>query len=174
MAEKYALAMLISGGQTGVDRAALDFAISSGIAHGGWCPRGRRAEDGVIPRQYCLIEADAPVYQQRTRLNVRDSQATLIFCDSRRRSRGTALTIKCAAGMHKPFMVVDIDNYNHEEILKWLWLVQPKILNVAGPRAGESGRAAAVAESVLAAVICADKELAVGWPPKKPVTPDLF
>lgn len=174
MADKYSLAMLISGGQTGVDRAALDFAISCGIAHGGWCPRGRRAEDGVIPLRYCLIEADAPLYQLRTRLNVRDSQATLIFCDSGRRSRGTALTIKCAVGMRKPFMVVDIDNCSDNEILKWLWLVRPQVLNVAGPRAGESGRAAAVAGAVLAAVICADKESKIEWPPRKPVTHDLF
>lgn len=75
--------MLISGGQTGVDRAALNFAIESGIQHAGWCPLGRRAEDGVIPDCYHLIEADTPLYQQRTRLNVRDSQATLIIRDEK-------------------------------------------------------------------------------------------
>jgi hypothetical protein len=174
MSDRYALAMLISGGQTGVDRAALDFAIANGIEHGGWCPRGRRAEDGVIPKQYCLIEADTPLYQQRTRLNVRDSQATLIFCDLKRRSRGTALTIKCAATMQKPYLVVDIDSYDCRKILKWLRRVQPQILNVAGPRAGESSRASLAVETVLSSVICADDETVIDWPPKKPVTPDLF
>ena len=174
MTDKYALAMIISGGQTGVDRAALDFAIANGLAHGGWCPRGRRAEDGEIPQKYCLVEADTPLYQQRTRLNVRDSQATLIFCDLKRRSRGTSLTIKCAESMQKPYLVVDIDSYDCRKILKWLRRVRPQILNVAGPRAGESGRASLVVESVLAAVICADEETVIDWPPKKPATPDLF
>jgi len=174
MADKYALAILISGGQTGVDRAALDFAIRNGIKHGGWCPRGRRAEDGVIPQQYCLIEADTPLYQQRTRLNVRDSQATLIFCDLKRRSRGTALTIKCAESMCKPYMVVDIEHCNGRKILKWLQRVRPQILNVAGPRAGESSRASLVVDTVLSSLICADSETNIDWPPKKPVTPNLF
>ncbi len=174
MTEKYALAMLISGGQTGVDRAALDFAMRSGLPHGGWCPLGRRAEDGAIPRQYCLIEADTPLYQQRTRLNVRDAHATLIFCDHTRRSRGTALTIKCAVKLQKPFLVIDIDNYDCRDILKWLWLVRPQVLNVAGPRAGESDRASTVVGAVLGAVICASSDTVVSWPPKKPETPDLF
>ena len=174
MADKYALAMIISGGQTGVDRVALDFAMRNGIVHGGWCPRGRRAEDGEIPQKYCLIEADTQLYQQRTRLNVRDAQATLIFYDSTRRSRGTALTIKCAEGMQKPYLAVDIDNYDCRKILKWLRRVRPQILNVAGPRAGESDRASAVADEVLTNLICADSETVICWPPKRPATPDLF
>ena len=174
MADKYALAMLISGGQTGVDRAALDFAMRSGITHGGWCPRGRRAEDGVIPQKYCMVEADTPLYQQRTRLNVRDSQATLIFCDFKRRSRGTALTMKCAERLRRPFLVVNIAKYDANEILAWLRLMHPQVLNVAGPRAGESNPAAIVAAEVLAEVICADSETSIDWPPKKPVTPSLF
>ena len=70
---------IVSGGQTGADRAALDWAIERGIPHGGWCPRGRRAEDGRIDRRYALRETPAHDYQQRTRWNVRDSDGTLIF-----------------------------------------------------------------------------------------------
>jgi ADP-ribose pyrophosphatase YjhB (NUDIX family) len=172
--KKYALAMLISGGQTGVDRIALDFAMQAGIAHAGWCPLGRRAEDGEIPKKYCLREASTPLYQQRTRLNVRDSQATLIFSDQRRQSRGTALTVKYAVQLAKPFIVVDVDNVDRLAVLKWLRRVKPQILNVAGPRAGESSRAVEVALQLLLEIICADTEKAVCWPPPKPTTPDLF
>src|SRR5687768_1765349 len=70
---------IISGGQTGADRAALDFAIAHGLGHGGWCPRGRRAEDGPIPDRYRLRETAEADYAVRTRENVMDSDATLIF-----------------------------------------------------------------------------------------------
>ena|SRR2546425_12464089 len=64
---------IVAGGQTGVDRAALDWAIAQGVRHGGWCPKGRRAEDGTIPRRYRLKEARSPAYHVRTRWNVRES-----------------------------------------------------------------------------------------------------
>ena len=70
---------IISGGQTGVDRAALDVALDAGLPCGGWCPRGRRAEDGPIVAQYPLMETDSPDYQMRTRRNVEDADATLIL-----------------------------------------------------------------------------------------------
>jgi len=76
--------------------------------------------------------------------------------------------------MQKPYLVVDIDSYDCRKILKWLRRVRPQILNVAGPRAGESGRASLVVDTVLSAVICSDSATAIDWPPKKPVTPDLF
>ncbi len=100
--------MLISGGQTGVDRAALDFALQSGIPCSGWCPAGRRAEDGVIPAEYLLIEAGSALYQHRTRLNVRDSDATMIITGDCR-SRGTSLTLDCCHKLKKPFLIVSID-----------------------------------------------------------------
>jgi hypothetical protein len=68
---------LVSGGQTGVDRAALDVALKLGIPCGGWCPRGRQAEDGVIPARYPLAETPSEGYSERTRWNVRDADATL-------------------------------------------------------------------------------------------------
>jgi len=166
--------MLISGGQTGVDRAALDFAMRAGIAHSGWCPLGRKAEDGVIPSRYLLREASTPLYQQRTQLNVRDSQATLIIKDDARRSRGTALTIRCAEKLHRPLMIVDITKYDCDEIKKWLAGVQPQILNVAGPRGSESPAVAAAVSAILAMVLCADHAKVVRWPPVKPFTRSLF
>jgi len=74
------LRKIISGGQTGVDRAALDAAMNLGIEIGGWCPRGRTALDGVIPAKYPLIETHGKSYQTRTKWNVRDSDGTLILC----------------------------------------------------------------------------------------------
>src|SRR6266571_9073801 len=70
---------IVSGGQTGVDRAALDVALELGIPCGGWCPRGRRAEDGIIPERYPLIETPTTAYPQRTERNVRDSDGTLVL-----------------------------------------------------------------------------------------------
>ena len=73
------IAKLISGGQTGVDRAALDAALAAGLPIGGWCPKGRLAEDGVIPLRYPLQETPSQQYAQRTRWNVRDADGTLIL-----------------------------------------------------------------------------------------------
>jgi hypothetical protein len=70
---------IVSGGQTGADRAALDWAIFHDLPHGGWCPKGRKAEDGVIPDQYQLTETSSASYPQRTQWNVRDSDGTVIF-----------------------------------------------------------------------------------------------
>jgi hypothetical protein len=70
---------IVSGGRTGADRAALDWALQRGVAHSGWCPKGRLAADGLLPEQYLLRETDSTGYRQRTKLNVRDSDAALIF-----------------------------------------------------------------------------------------------
>lgn len=86
---------IVSGGQTGVDRAALDWAIEKGWPHGGYCPKGRIAEDGLIPRKYNLKEATSPGYAIRTRLNVIHSDATLILSPLPL-TGGTALTAKYA------------------------------------------------------------------------------
>ena len=75
---------ILSGGQTGADRAALDFAIEYGLPHGGWCPRGRLAEDGPIDERYELTETPSHRYAQRTEWNVRDSDATVVFSIARK------------------------------------------------------------------------------------------
>lgn len=84
--------VIVSGGQTGADRAALDFALAHNIPHGGWCPQGRRAEDGPIPQRYRLCETPSRDYSQRTEWNVRDSDATVLFTINQRMRGGTALT----------------------------------------------------------------------------------
>lgn len=77
------IAKVISGGQTGADRAALDWACENGMPHGGWCPKGRIAADGPLAPHYQLCETDSAGYRQRTKLNVRDSDATLVCCTRR-------------------------------------------------------------------------------------------
>ncbi len=98
---------VVRGGQTGVDRAALDVAIALGIPHGGWCPRGRRAEDGVIPPRYSVTEHVSGKYAARTEANVTDSDATLILTRGKV-SGGTALTRKLALRAGKPLLIVDL------------------------------------------------------------------
>lgn len=108
--KKYSIQMLISGGQTGVDRAALDFAMAMKIPCSGWCPAGRRAEDGPIADCYPLLEASSELYQQRTRLNVRDSDATLIIADGSP-SNGTRLTVEYCQKMRKPFHILNSEAF---------------------------------------------------------------
>jgi hypothetical protein len=81
---------ILSGGQTGVDRAALDFAIARQIPHGGWCPAGRRAADGVLDARYQLMETESSGYRQRTKRNVLDADATLIIYRDQARRRQPA------------------------------------------------------------------------------------
>jgi predicted Rossmann-fold nucleotide-binding protein len=129
---------IISGGQTGVDRAALDAAMELGIPCGGWCPQGRRAEDGRIPDHYPLQEASSPDYPVRTRLNVEDSDGTLVITAGSPKG-GTALTLKLARKFHKPFLLVDLTRKTDPSAV-WQWINEThvRILNVAGPREGES------------------------------------
>lgn len=129
---------IISGGQTGVDRGALEAACSLGIPHGGWCPRGRFAEDGRIPHQYQLQETDSTEYLVRTEKNVIDSDATLIFCRGRL-SGGTLMTYRLAGEHDRPCMVVDLNEpLDSRDILQWLEDHRIAILNVAGPRESQN------------------------------------
>lgn len=141
---------VISGGQTGVDRAALDAAIELGIELGGWCPRGRRAEDGAIHGRYPLRETPSRGYSQRTEWNVRDSDATLILC-RRDMSGGTRLTAELAAGYAKPLLVLDLDSGpDPEMVVDWLRERRVGVLNVAGPR--EEGAPGIYAQSLAVLV----------------------
>jgi hypothetical protein len=128
---------VVSGGQTGVDRAALDWAIRAGISHGGWCPKGRRAEDGVIPERYALRETESDTYEERTYLNVRDSDGTLIL-NSGALDGGTLLTTGHCTRLGRPYLVVQLDRENaeaeQEKMGLWLRTRAIAVLNVAGPR----------------------------------------
>lgn len=128
---------IISGGQTGVDRAALDAARALGMPCGGFCPRGRRAEDGRIPEHYPLTELASREYAARTRANVEAADATLVLVRDEL-SGGTKLTVQWCRELDKPVFVVR----PHEEgaleaALQWLSTTQPAVLNVAGPRASQ-------------------------------------
>jgi hypothetical protein len=135
---------IVSGGQTGVDRAALDTALALGIPCGGWVPQGRMAEDGRIPEGYPnLREADSPGPDVRTEWNVRDSDATLILSRGAL-TRGSAYTQEMALRHAKPWLHVNLADVSEEDavgrVRAWLEDVRPKVLNVAGPRAsGDPG-----------------------------------
>ncbi len=128
---------IVSGGQTGADRAALDFAIKHGYPHGGWCPKGRRAVDGPLSLKYQLRETDSTGYRQRTKLNVRDCDATLI-CNLGALDGGTLQTALFADQMDKPYLVIQLDQGSEvaaaAKVLKWLRTGCFGSLNVAGPR----------------------------------------
>lgn len=143
---------IVSGGQSGVDRAALDWAIDHRVDHGGWCPRGRRAEDGPIDPRYPLHETESACYADRTRRNVRESDATLIF-NAGPLEGGTLLTRRIAAAAGKPCLVAQLDGHSRprevRRVLEWLgsdaWLT----LNVAGPRARQRPGIHAMAYAML-------------------------
>jgi hypothetical protein len=128
---------IISGGQTGVDRAALDVAIKFGIPYGGWCPSGRLAEDGTIPAQYLLQETKSSDYEERTLLNIRDAEGTLIIIpgDITQITDGTILTITAVKEQNKPFLILDLSQeIDLSKVMDWIIENKIKILNIAGPR----------------------------------------
>ena len=128
------LRRIVSGGQTGVDRGALDAAIELGLEHGGWCPQGRRAEDGPIPPRYQLRETQSPKYPVRTKQNVIDSDATLLIYRGRLHS-GTELTYRFVLQYAKPFLLVDLEApLDRAGLLAWIAGEHVESLNVAGPR----------------------------------------
>lgn len=131
-------ARIVSGGQTGVDRAAIDVALELGYACGGWCPLGRRAEDGPIPDRYPLRETPTADYAERTEWNVRDTDGTLVLCQAKP-TGGTALTIRLARQHKKPCLVIDLRQPAEvKEVRTWLRQHRIQALNVAGPRESSS------------------------------------
>lgn len=125
---------IVSGGQTGVDRGALDAAADLGLARGGWCPKGRRAEDGVIPAQYELIETESTRYDVRTLRNILDSDGTLVFCRATPQG-GTALTVRLARQYARPCWIIDLDQpIDFAALDAWAQRHEVRVLNVAGPR----------------------------------------
>lgn len=126
---------LVSGGQTGADRAALDAAIRHGLPHGGWCPAGRRAEDGAIPVFYGLVETTSRGYVQRTKWNVRDSDGTVVFTLGRSLSGGSLLTLEHARRIGRPFLHLHGDTPELTSTLRdFVARHAIRRLNVAGSR----------------------------------------
>ena len=140
---------IISGGQTGADRAALDWAIEHGVPHGGWCPKGRKAEDGPLNERYMLKETPSANYEERTRFNVRDSDGTAISSKSPL-TGGTKLTMDLAIEMGKP--VAHIDKCSKDaapELAGFISQHGIKRLNVAGPRASVDSEICGFLQRVL-------------------------
>jgi hypothetical protein len=152
------LRKIVSGGQTGVDRAALDFAIRCGIPHGGYCPKGRRSESGRIADQYRLLECASPDYAMRTALNVAHSDGTLVLTRGRPEG-GTQRTIYLCREYGKPAFIIDLDRkLKRADFAAWLNAHQIETLNVAGPReskqSGISRQARQALEDLFAAIDC--------------------
>ncbi len=120
---------IISGGQTGADRGGLNAAIHYGLAHGGWCPKGRKAEDGIIPSKYHLNEMASPEYLPRTKANVFDSDATIIFTYGPPKG-GSLKTITYAHHLEKPWHEVDLSRTTPKTIIEiMMWLAGDEELN---------------------------------------------
>ncbi len=131
---------IISGGQTGVDRAVLDFALENNIPCGGWCPKGRIAEDGIISDIYPLTETNSSEYISRTERNVLDSDGTLLLYLNNPDS-GTLITETFCKTNNKPFLHIKLDKQQNIIVVS-SWIANNKIstLNIAGPReSNESG-----------------------------------
>lgn len=144
------LRKVVSGGQTGVDRAGLDAAINAGFPIAGFCPKGRLAEDGTIPEKYPMIEMDSPESYYRTEKNVQDSDGTLIL-NKGELTEGTRLTYDFTVKYCKPSLIVQLDAaeiIKPEHVTRWLDAQFISTLNVAGPR--ESKHSGGIYAEVLA------------------------
>lgn len=146
-----------SGGQTGVDRAALDVALELGLPIGGWVPRGHIAEDGVVPARYAqLREADSADYAVRTRLNVQDTDATLVLRMGSA-TGGTLATLDAAQRQERPLLDIDLERRDATDaaaaVRSWvdgLLATRSSIrINVAGPRASQAPMVYARAQEIL-------------------------
>jgi hypothetical protein len=130
---------IVSGGQTGADRAALDWAIEHDIPHGGWCPKGRKGEDGVIPARYQLTECPRAEYKARTEWNVRDSDGTVIFTIKKVLTGGSRRTAEFARQHGKPWLhVAKLQGHDYAPRMREFVATHGiKVLNVAGTRASK-------------------------------------
>jgi hypothetical protein len=135
---------IISGAQTGVDRAALDAALSADVPCGGWCPEGRKAEDGIIPDLYPVQELQGGGYRQRTRKNVIDSDGTVIIYFGQL-SGGTELTLRYCMSEKRPYLLIDAEevpaNRAAQRINEFFVELKGNELNFAGPRSSNVAHA---------------------------------
>jgi hypothetical protein len=161
---------VISGGQTGVDRGALDAALDVGVPCGGWCPAGRRAEDGTIPGRYPVTELTDAGYDERTQKNVEDSDGTLVISFGRA-SGGTARTIEFCEKLGRPHLIVDAAIVPLEEAVgqavRFVMEEGIRQLNVAGPRASGEPRGYGYAYELLSG-LCLQRGVLAGRRPHHP------
>jgi hypothetical protein len=165
----HVIARVVSGGQTGADRGGLDAAIEAGVPHGGWCPKGRRAEDGVIPARYRLVEMETDAYLARTEANVVDSDCTVVFTYGKP-TGGSKKTVAFAARHRRPCLCVNLDKVSDqwaaEAILQWLVptseifrdaMTPPPspVVNVAGSRESKAPGIQQRVKTVMLAVLMA-------------------
>jgi hypothetical protein len=131
---------IISGGQTGADRAALDVALKVGIPHGGWIPKGRKTENGPLPEKYQLKEMPTASYEARTEQNVTDSDGTLIVAHGKL-TGGSDYTRQMTLKHKNQLLGIDLNLIGHYDAASlaasWIRMQHVKVLNVAGPRASE-------------------------------------
>ena len=126
---------IISGGQTGVDQGALDFALDHGYECGGFCPRGRKSEKGIIPYRYPVSEIESEEYIDRTKRNILESDGTLIIRDAIEIQGGVLDTIHLCTQFSKTYLIINIsEEFNNEEVVKWISFNKIKTLNIAGNR----------------------------------------
>ena len=155
------IAKIISGGQTGADRAALDVAIELGVPHGGWIPKGRKTERGPLPAKYQLTEMPTDSYPKRTEQNVVDSDGTLIISHGEL-TGGSDYTRMMAAKHGKPWIHVDANKHSIEaavEIIRaWINGNDIEVLNVAGPRANRDPKIYSTTKKVLRTVLLSSYE----------------
>jgi uncharacterized membrane protein len=147
---------IVSGGQTGADRAALDAAIELDIPHGGWIPKGRKTEDGTLPEKYQLQEMPTGSYAARTEQNVIDSDGTLIVSHGKLNG-GSAKTRRLAKKHKHPWMHVDLEKTTFfkaaMDVRNWVEKNQIKVLNVAGPRGSKDPEIYADTKKLLTLII---------------------
>ena len=135
---------IISGGQAGADQGGLDFALGKGIKAGGWCPKNRLCENGIIPDKYPVQEVSGDDYNLRTKLNVMDSDGTLMVVRDGYMEEGTSLTIEHCRELSKPYFLVDLSVMSGQmesvcaALVDWLEHYRIRILNVAGNRESNS------------------------------------
>jgi hypothetical protein len=143
---------IVSGGQTGVDRAALDWALSRGVECGGWCPKGRKAEDGQISTKYPLVETPSVHYEQRAEFNVRDTDGTVVISTGPELRGGSKKSVEFAVRYNKPCLHIHSGQSDAGQSLRdFVSDNEIATLNVAGPCESEEPEVGTLVKAVLEA-----------------------